>query len=534
MLKKHLNLKDKTGEKEMKKRNILIVVLITGMFLVSQISFAVSVDVSKIKVPAESGRVVEVHTSSIPTAPLIVYVQDIHMNYEAQKAEIAIMETLIRDYGFDLVLLEGKKQDLTTDLKEFRNETKEVKEKAAEELLKKGTILGIEYLDLVSDYNFKIYGVEDMALYRQETIDHIEIFNKTGDTSKLIATLQNIASNLKLHIYTKEQRDLDDKIAAYDKDEIGLVEYVKFLDGVAKANNIDVKGFANVTLFIDSANLEDQIDFAAVETERQAVVDAIEKASPDRVKEEILSKNLAFRTGDISQGAFYAYITDMAKKVSVDISDKKNLAAYASYISTFEKINTDALFKELRALEEKLQAALVKTPEQAKLAEISKGLGILANMANTKLVPDEYNLYLQNKPNWDLNGWLSFLKNNSATFGLTNPVPDSISLLTSSLPLLDRFYATAFDRDKAFVENIKTAMTKNGKDKAIFVAGGFHTPNMKKLFKDNGFSYLIVAPKVEVVKSYEDIYKERTKTDLEYLNQVVQTPAATPANTGGN
>lgn len=510
------------------KKTMMFLVALT--FLMAQgVSFGAKIDPTKIIIPRDSGRVVETYVSTNPDAPLIAYVQDIHLNYEAQKAEIDIMEVLIRDYGIDLIFLEGEKPESPTNFKTFRDNPKEVREKAAENLLKEGKILGVDYLEIASDLNFTIQGVEDRSLYKKEAEDHVAIFGSAENLSKLISILQNISSNLKLHIYTKEMRDLDEKTATYDKDEIGLVEYVKFVEGVAAANNIDVKAFPNAALFIESANLEGQINFPAVETERTAVVDAIDKVLKDKAKEEFTAKGLKFRTGDISQGEYYTYLKDTAQTAKVDLTPHKNLSIYTQYITTYEKIDTTLLFKELDSLVNKIKESLIKTPDQKQLSKIDKGLSILSDFANTKLVPDEYNYYVQNKADFNLKGWLGFMKTNSAKFGLTNPVPDDISLIETNMPVLERFYAVSFDRDNAFIANIKTNMVKLSKDKAIFVAGGFHTPNMKKLLKENGFSYAIIAPRVDIIKDYSAIYKERAHKELEYLNKITSPAHVTEA-----
>jgi hypothetical protein len=506
------------------KKTILLVVAVT--FLMASTCFGAAVDPTKIVVPRDSARIVETYASPKADAPVIAYVQDIHVNYEAQKAEVDILEALIRDYGFDLVLVEGKKQDLNTDLKKYRQEDKDVRLAAGEELLRNATIVGIEYLDLVSDYNFTIQGIEDMELYKTETQDHVNLTGKNEDMSKLVGVLKNIASNLKLHIYTKEMRDLDDKIDSYDKDEIGLVEYVKFIEGASAAGNIEVKTFPNLTLFIESANLEGQIDFPAVEKERTTVADAIEKALKDKAKEEFLAANLKFRTGDISQGEFYAYLEGVAQKAKIDLAANKNLTAYTQYITTYEKIDTTLLFKEIDKLVEQIKSALIKTPEQKRLSQIDKGLSILSDFVNTKLVPDEYNFYVQNKADFDMDGWLVFMRENSAKFGLTNPVPDDLSSIKANLPILERFYAISFDRDKVFIKNIEANLSKYGKDKAILITGGFHTTNMKNLLKQQGYSYAVIAPRVDVIRDYSDLYKKRMALDLDYVNSVTKPGVA--------
>ena len=99
----------------MAKKTMFLAVL--GTFLLTQVCFAAKVDPTEIKIPIDKGRIVETYVSKAANAPLIVYIQDIHTNYEAQIAEAGILESLIRDYGFDLVLVEAKRQALRMILK---------------------------------------------------------------------------------------------------------------------------------------------------------------------------------------------------------------------------------------------------------------------------------------------------------------------------------------------------------------------------------------------------------------------------------
>lgn len=496
--------------------------MVVTVFLFNQFCLAERPDPSKIRIPKDKGRIVEVYKSEKEDSPLVVYLQDIHLNYEAQKVEAEILKSLIRDHEFDTILLEGKPFGSEKDFKYLRSKhSKQVRNKAAEDLLKEGTIAVVNYLDLTTDYDFKVKGIEDMQLYKAETQDHMRIFKIADEMGKVTDALTSAVSNLKLHIYTQKMRGLQEKISDYENDRISLVEYATYLNKVASTNNIKVEDLPNLSLFLKTAELEKDIDFLAVESERTTVVDEVEKKLKDKQLDEFMAKSLDFRTGDITQGEFYGYLKDVAEKVGIEFSTHKNLNNYTSYIITFEKINVDLLFKELDTLSERLNLAMAKTPEQKKLYEISKGIKIISNMVKTKLVPDEYNYFVKNRDTFNLDGWLSFLKTNSARFGLTTALPDDVSILKANLPLLDRFYSVAFDRDKAFVKNIKAVLKNANKDKAIFIAGGFHTPSIKKLFKEEGISYLIIAPKVGVIKDYRDIYIQRTKTDLEFLNKFV-------------
>ncbi len=117
-------------------------------------------------IPNEHGSITEVSEGNGPT---ILLISNILMNYEAQKDVAAILEFLIQKYNLRLVLVEGGSRN--NSLAHLRTSaTPEKRRQVAEEFLREGKISGENYLDLVSDYNFIVYGVEDPALYNAQVM----------------------------------------------------------------------------------------------------------------------------------------------------------------------------------------------------------------------------------------------------------------------------------------------------------------------------------------------------------------------------
>src|SRR3989338_4669932 len=69
--------------------------------------------VSGIVVPADLGSVVQASEPVDPaTQPIIVHIQESHINYEAQQHLVSILERLIQQYGLSLILVEGGQGDV--------------------------------------------------------------------------------------------------------------------------------------------------------------------------------------------------------------------------------------------------------------------------------------------------------------------------------------------------------------------------------------------------------------------------------------
>ena len=114
-----------------------------------------------VRIPTQHGTLKQTYAAR---EPFILHIQDAHANYEAQKHLSHILEHLIRMHGLSLVLVEGgSRNDSLSYMRAYANLEK--RKQVAEEFLKAGKISGENFLDLTSDYDFTVYGVERPELY---------------------------------------------------------------------------------------------------------------------------------------------------------------------------------------------------------------------------------------------------------------------------------------------------------------------------------------------------------------------------------
>ena len=139
---------------------------------------------------------------------------------------------------------------------------------------------------------------------------------------------------------------------------------------------------------------------------------------------------------------------------------------------------------------------LAVTDDQRRLFSIARNLELLVEFISLKLSPDDYDYYLRNKGDFDAASWVRFLNEQCARFKLPQGVPQNVQIIEDIKPSLESFYNIARKRDDIFLNNTKIYMDAEGVKIAVLIAGGFHTPNLLKLFRDNNISYVVVAPKV--------------------------------------
>lgn len=440
------------------------------------------------------GHITEGYKAKNPDSGVIIHIQDIHTNYEAQKNMSKIIEDLIKEKGLKLIMVEGGWGDVSlTYLRSYSD--KERRLEVAEEYLKEGKIAGEEYLDITSDYDMDIEGIEEEPLYRKnlEVFFKIEEFREKG--TEEITRLKAIVNELKQKIYPKELQELEQKHADYNDEKISLAEFYAYIEKIGREQHIDTTSLENFTKFAKIVKMEENIDFAAVEKQRADLIERLSKILPKETLTPLVTKSLEFRLNKVSPAEYHLYLKQVAADAGIKIKDFHELSKYIEYIKDHEEINTNALFKEADLLEAGIKDLLAKDEEQKNLSSLARVLDILDNFMTLKLIPDDFAYYKENKDKFLIAGWMLFLNEEIKKHNIKSPLPDNIVILDNNLATLVEFYDLANQRDEVFMKNITSLMQTKAQKIAVVITGGFHTPNLTKMLKDQNFSYIIIAPK---------------------------------------
>ena len=409
-------------------------------------------------IPDQYGSIIETHEGT--NGNLIVCIQDAHANYEAQKNIAGILESLINDYGLNLILREGNSTD--KDFSYLRKEaTLEARKTAAEKLLKDATITGVDYLDLAYDYPVSFQGIEDKALYDENKNALWEMDKFKDSASDYVKKLASAAGSLKTKIYNNDLLVLDKAKNGYENEDMDLLAYYKALNDIVEKNAIDITMFPNFSNLININKLEQKIDFTKI---RNNTASAEEKT------------------------------------------------IYDQYQEALKRLNVSKLLNEEPMLENNIQEAISENSDQKTLYRISKALSIMDKMLNVKVVPEEYAYFASNKKDFDPQSWTSFLKEKSDELGLGLDMPGNYYVLTDNMQTIEKFYETAGERDRVFASKSEERMKKDDRKIAALVAGGFHTPTLTNILAEAGYSYVVISPKV-TTKTDENLYRSALKND---------------------
>ncbi|MFA5388982.1 MAG: hypothetical protein WC312_04410 [Candidatus Omnitrophota bacterium] len=411
-----------------------------------------------ITIPDQYGSIIESYEGT--NGKLIVHIQDAHANYEAQKNISSILESLIDGYGLNLILREGNSTD--KDFSYLRKEAGlDARTEAAEKLLKDATITGVDYLSLTYDYPVSFQGIEDKALYdeNKNALWEMDRFKDSAldYVNKSIAALDAIKAKL----YNADLLVLDKAKKDYENEDTDLLTYYKALNDIMQEKGISAEEFVHFDNLMKINEMEQKIDLAKI------------------------------RNGEAG---------DEEKEI------------YDEYQEALKKLNVNKLFREEPLLEDKIQEAISENPSQKKVYRISKAMSIMNKMLNVKVVPEEYNYFIENKRDFDPQAWTNLLKEKSDELGLGLDIPGNYYALSDNMAAIEKFYGTAGERDRVFVRKTEERMAKDNVKIAALVAGGFHTPTLINILADKGYSYVVISPRV-TTETDENLYRSSLKND---------------------
>ncbi|MBI3251822.1 MAG: glycogen/starch synthase [Candidatus Omnitrophica bacterium] len=169
------------------------------------------------------------------------------------------------------------------------------------------------------------------------------------------------------------------------------------------------------------------------------------------------------------------------------------------------------------------------------LHAIDRYLRLLESAYRIQMSSKEFRLFDFNEKDFSTLSTLAFVNRELADRGCFADMVPSKNILEDGKKLLRRFYGSVNARDRAFVRNTQRIVdggswmvdkstthspclsgrqaqsTLRTPKAAILIAGGYHTAHLKKLFKEKGWSYVVLTPNVTSEtsqKKYEEVLLE--------------------------
>ena len=231
-----------------------------------------------IEIPEKIGSVEDRQISVEPTATTILHIQDAHASLEAQHNIQAILSHLQKNYGTDLVFLEGAVGELRTErLKFFKDER--LNDKAAELFARRALIGGTELYLLKEEREGNSSagrGIEDPVLYRRNLADFRAVLSRQSESKEFLRDLKSLIFTRASQLFSKDLKTFFRECAFYQETEGEALRHLTILDQTAKGKmGLDFRDpftqieWPQLVRWARLKDLEGKIDPTKVEAERK-------------------------------------------------------------------------------------------------------------------------------------------------------------------------------------------------------------------------------------------------------------------------
>ncbi|MEW6536186.1 MAG: hypothetical protein AB1454_11280 [Candidatus Auribacterota bacterium] len=465
-----------------------------------------SSDLKNIIVPTDYGKIEDQFEGL--EEQIIVHIQDVHSNYEAQKNIASIIKQLSSKNDINLLGIEGASGPFMIDqFHVFKNQ--KVREKVADYFMKTGKFNGAEYLAYSRDLPLTLYGIEDAQTY----LKHYAMFREPLKFNKeytayyeQAATLINAIKNV---IYSDELKEMDAKLMAQENGEITLVDFSNYLKDLLLKHNFILKDYKNFARLVTLDHLEKQIDFDNVNKERTGLINYIGPRLEEEEIQEIREVSLAFSKESITSDDYYKYLKNLADAKEIDISRFPNIAFYFKYLDMFGKLDFTELVKEKDELVRLLKEKLFTTDDQRTVNAVSDSLLLMSKLFALRVSNEEFKKYQAMRENIT-DKWI---KSSLSDIAQKYDIPSSFTAeftFNDKFEAIDNFYKLAKVRDKQLLDNTLSFMKEEDSNTAVLISGGFHTIGMTEMMKEQDVSYVVVAPTITKEHDYNKYISNMT------------------------
>jgi hypothetical protein len=432
---------------------------------------------------------------------VILAIQDAHINEEAQRNIANILRHFSEKYQLGLVNLEGASGELYTELFSFFPD-KEARRNVADYFLKEGRLTGPEYLAIVEKPVMTLYGVEDPELYEKNRKAYVDALQFKVRDEAILASLNKVLEYMGRFVFPEEMRELYRRRAAFQESGRELVAYVRFLVDLAQKHNLKPENYGGMQSLIQLIDLEKQIDFDTAEKETDQLINDLKRMLSSEKLSRFLSNTVHFRMKKMKRAAYYGYLQDEIRGMSVaqtggeDLTKKyANVLAYLQYMMLYDSIGV-SLFDEIEVLEKDVKKKLLTTPEEIKLDHLLRIYDIMSKMFDFTLTKQDAEFYYTHQDEFKAGTFSSFLKPLTLQYHFSLGLPSQMEILDQDLPRVERFYQAALERDQVLVERAVEKTLATGQKISAIITGGFHTPGIEKYLQEKGISYIVVAPRI--------------------------------------
>ncbi len=488
-------------------------------------------DITVLSLPKSLGKIEDTFQGS--TDKTVVIVQDAHAIPDAQKSIEKIIEHFQKNYGVNLVGLEGANSRLDPQIfKSFPD--KKLLQKVFKDYLDQGELTGGNGAALFSPFSADFHGVEDWNLYEQGIGLYLAAMKEEKKLNEKLKKEEADLEARKKQIYPGNLLQVDQKLKAFDENKASLVEVLQFLATIQPP----AAGTEIAALLAESSP---ESNDNALDMEVRRIADQVKRAlerggasstssSPaggwsafggnasalvgdkrasgrgfpakesgnDLKMQSFNQKYQEFQTSRISAQAFALFLKELTEKDRLPVMVSRRLSGGMKNQKTMRDIEGTKFFKDFQAYAQSVKDSLMTDDEQKKLDQETRQFEMIKKLSKLELSREDWN---ELKGRSNVGAPLAGAQGEGQAQGLP------LQLFSYHFA----FYQNAEKRDRAFLENLMKLL----KTSAILVAGGFHAQGLTQRLKEQNISYLLVMPQIDSIPN-ETHYRDQMRGELSW------------------
>jgi fructose-1,6-bisphosphatase/inositol monophosphatase family enzyme len=423
--------------------------------------------------------------------PVVIHIQDVHMNQEAQWNIRESVRLLMESGQVGLVALEGATEAIALQrFVEFPD--RRAMESTANYLLKQNKITGPIHAAFTATGTLpKIRGIDDPTHYQANVQAYKDSAPRLDKMRAKVKALAAQWESEKAGVFSPRLQAFDKKVQAYRAEKISLGDYVRELKEVGG----DFPFAISLRQFVEALEMERTLNFSRVELERAEMIEGLTGKLDPQETAALLAQSMAYRSGQLSYAGFYTRLRELCRTKGLSLSNYPALDAYVRYVLLADGIDTEQLLQEISLQEKRVYDRMALTPEEKRLIVRSREAWLTEKLAEFSLTPADWKEYETTVSRGGQEDLASF----------------------------ESFYREAEARDGAMAENLMKAMGQepDSPSVSILVTGGYHAEGVANKLTENGMTVISYVPKIEKIdtaqgSAYLSVFSQE-KTPLEKL-----------------
>ncbi|MFT5207560.1 MAG: hypothetical protein ACI9CF_001316 [Candidatus Omnitrophota bacterium] len=432
---------------------------------------------------------------AISSNKLIILIEDAHANLSGQKNLANSIDSLMKNYGISTVLVEGSSTDVT--LSHAKNQMpKKNLIKAAKQLLYYGIISGEEHLNLTTDHNMQLLGIEDQQLYNQNLNIYHNVTQVRTQALNYIHQIQNSLIRLKNKTYPKE-------LLNYEQDHTSLRGAERRGNLPAKLENLahiskpeTINQYLELQKLLQLQELEENINFTQANQDQIKLFDLLTSKGHSKEVKDFMTTSRTAANSQIAQYNHLLTILNFAETNSINLAFYSELMKYKAYLYEFSKLNMNQILEQVNDLENDVYQQLLISNDAQKIRSIDRYLSLLDKAYKIQMSHQEFDIFHTNQSDFEIKSILAFMNLKLAELDYFEDIIPLQETITQSLPQISQFYDVVNQRDEAFKQNAIDIMDSNDEDVAVLIAGGYHTQHLTELMRQGNLNYIVLTPHI--------------------------------------